>query len=161
MFGGLGGMTPQGMPAFTFGGGEAGFDLSAAGLFGGAGAGGYNPTTPTPAASSSAGTSSKSNPKSKSAKKTKASTKPSPTMVNEVPQEDVPSTPPTPVDPSILPDLIDGSTSEDAKAFDTDADEASLTNVATVNDEDANDASLDDDEEVPDTPTKVPPRDYE
>ena len=159
MFGGLSGMTPTGMPAFTFGGGEAGFDLSAAGLFGGAGAGGYNSTTPTPAASSSAGTSN--NTKSKSAKKTKASTKSSPTMVNEVPQEDVPSTPPTPVDPSILPDLIDGSTSEDAKAFDTDADEASLTNVAAVNDEDANDASLDDDEEVPDTPTKAPPRDDE
>lgn len=152
-------MTPTGKPAFTFGGGEAGFDLSAAGLFGGAGAAGYNPTTPKPAASSSAGTSNNSNPKSKSkskaAKKAKAATKPSPTLVNEVPHEDVP---PTPVDPSILPELIDGSTSEDAKAFDTDADEddeASLTNAA------ANDASLDEDEDVPDTPTKTPPRDDE
>lgn len=160
MFGGLGGMTPTGMPAFTFGGGEAGFDLSAAGLFGGAGAGGYNPTTPKPAASSSsAGTSNNSKSKSnKSVKKTKAPSKPSPTMINEVPQEDVQSTPPTPVDPSILPELIDGSTSEDAKAFDTDADddeEASLTNAA------ANDASLDEDDDVPDTPTKAPPRDDE
>jgi len=159
MFGGLGDFAPEDMPAFTFGSGEAGLDLSAAGLFGGDGFG-YNPTTPTPAGVSGISSSNNSHAKSKSAKecqkKVEAVSKSSPTQVDEVPQGGVPTAPTTPdVGPVGFPELLDGSTSEDANHFgsDDDDDEASLTS------KDAANAGVEDGEGKENTPVIVSPND--
>ena len=144
-------MTPTAMPAFAFGGlnGETTSpDLSgAARLFGGSGAATNISSTPN--------TNSANRTKS-SAKSKKANAKSSPTQVDMVP------TPPTPtapaVDPSVLPELIDGSTSEDAKECNTDDDdEASLT----TKDDEATGKEEEDEDDDGDTPTKSPPKDQE
>ena len=156
MFAGLGGMTPTAMPAFAFGGfnGEATSpDLSgAARLFGGAGTSTIISSTPNTGNTNI----NSSNHTKSSAKSKKSIAKSSPTQVDEVP------TPPTPtapaVDPSVLPELIDGSTSEDAKECNTDDDdEASLT----TKDDEAAKKEEDEEDNGGDTPTKSPPKDQE